>query len=213
MQVKYFTIAGGNKTALIWDCPEAERLPKANELLATVEQVGFVTDGERPQLLMMGGELCINALIALAAHSGNVEGILATTTHPEILYKNYINKTSIVIPLTHTKEDNVILFDGIGFVCVQEGDGPPTHSLSSYAAKYNKPAFGTVTYDSAGRIVPRIHVVSTDSERDETACGSGSVAVHLATGHTHLVQPTGEIIIVHSDGETFYIEASVAKLT
>ena len=212
MQIEYFTIAGGNKTALVWDCPESERLEKVNVLLSTVEQVGFVTDGERPHLSMMGGELCINALIALAAHSGNEEGILTTATHPEILYKNYIDRTSIVIPLSHTKEDNVILFNGIGFVCIQERDESPTHSLSGYAAKYNMPAFGTLTYDSAGRIAPRVHVVSTDSERDETACGSGSVAAHLATGHNEIIQPTGGIIVVHSDGETFSIEATVSRL-
>lgn len=212
MQVKYFTIAGGNKTALVWDCPENERLEKANVLLSSVEQVGFVIDGERPHLLMMGGELCINALIALAAHSGNVEGILTTAEHPEIFYKNFIDKTSIVIPLTHTKKDGVILFDGIGFVCIQEGDESPTHSLSEYAARYKTPAFGTLTYDSTGRIAPRVHVVSTDSERDETACGSGSVAAHLVTGHTEIIQPSGGIISVHSDGETFSIEASVAAL-
>jgi hypothetical protein len=212
MQIKHFTIAGGNKTALVWDCPENERLVKATELLSAVEQVGFVTEGEQPQLLMMGGELCINALIALAAHSGKVEGILTTAEHPEILYKNYINKTSIVIPLTHTKEDNVILFDGIGFICIQEGDESPAHSLGGYAAKYNLPAFGTLSYDSTGRIAPRVHVVSTDSERDETACGSGSVAAYLVTGHNEIIQPSGGTIVVHSDGETFSIEATVSRL-
>ena len=211
MQIEYFTIAGGNKTALVWDCPENERLVKATELLSAVEQVGFVTDGERPHLLMMGGELCINALLALASQLKNEIGILSTSNQSEITYRNYDNKTRIEINLPHEIEDNVILLDGIGFVCAHT-DTPLSYLLNAYAQKYNRPAFGELVYDAAGRISPRIHVVHTDSIVDETACGSGSVAAHLVTGHNDIIQPTGGIIVVHSDGETFSIEAAVSRL-
>jgi len=211
MQVKYFTIAGGNKTALVWDCPPSDREKCVNDILPTVEQLGFVTGETESHLLMMGGELCINALLALASQLEGEAGILSTSNQDKITYRNYDNKTRIEINLPHEIEDNVILLDGIGFVCAH-ADAPLSYLLNAYAQKYNRPAFGELVYDAAGRISPRIHVVKTDSIVNETACGSGSVVAHLVTGHNEIIQPTGGIIVVHSDGETFSIEASVVTL-
>jgi hypothetical protein len=177
-----------------------------------VEQLGFVTGETKSHLLMMGGELCINALLALASQLENETDILSTNNQNEIAYRNYDNKTRIEINLPHEIEDNVILLDGIGFVCAH-ADTPLSYLLNVYAQKYQRPAFGALVYDATGRIYPRIHVVQTDSTVDETACGSGSVAAHLITGHTDIIQPTGETITVLSDGQTFYIEATVVALT
>ncbi len=212
MRIKYFTIAGGNKTALVWDCSECDRERCVADILPTVEQIGFVTGNTQSQLLMMGGELCINALLALASQLQNEAGVLSTSNQNNIAYRNYDNKTRIEITLPYEIENNVILLDGIGFICTK-ADAPLSYLLNAYAQKYNRPAFGELVYDASGRIYPRVHVVQTDSVIDETACGSGSVAAHLVTGHNHIVQPTGETITIHSDGDIFYIEASVVTLS
>ena len=213
MQTKYFTIAGGNKTALIWDCPVGDKHIHIRKILPTVEQIGFVTGETNSHLSMMGEELCINALLALAAHLETTEGTISTPTHQEIFFKNFEDKTQIAITLTHSRVENIILFDGIGFICTQENNLILSDSLTTYAQRYALPAFGILAYDTDTRIAPKIHVVNTGSTLDETACGSGSVAMHLITGHNHIIQPTGEIISVHREGDTFYIEATVSTLS
>ena len=68
MIVKKFLIAGGNSTALVYDCPVADRDKTSKKLLKSVEQVGFVsTEATLPKMIMMGGELCINATLAFAS--------------------------------------------------------------------------------------------------------------------------------------------------
>lgn len=209
MQIKYFTIAGGNKTALVWDCPIQDRAEQTRNLLPHVEQVGFVTDS---QLTMMGSELCINALLALATQMETSEGILEMSPLKNIRYKKLGNKTQLTITLPYAKIDDLILLGGIGFICTQEKNLVTSQALKTYAEQYKLPAFGVLLYDNGARIFPKVYVAQTDSVIDETACGSGSVAAHLMTGHNNIVQPTGEIISISSEGDTFCIEAAVSTL-
>ena len=64
IKVKTLKIAGGNSTALIYNCPKKLRKKISKKYLREVEQVGFVY---KNKLIMSGGELCINATLALAS--------------------------------------------------------------------------------------------------------------------------------------------------
>ena len=205
MHTRFFTIAGGNKTALVWDCDPQDRLLVTKKLLSHVEQVGFVEQRERPHLTMMGNELCINALLALAAHEGN-EGTLSINDL-SLSYINTDTQTRIIINLPYTKKDNLILFNSIGFLHTHEPLS--TEALRTYPALHDLPAFGSLACTPDGRITPVIYVVETDSIKEESACGSGSIAAHLATGLTEITQPTGEVISVKRSGDAFVIEACV----
>lgn len=49
----------------------------------------------------------------------------------------------------------------------------------------------------------RMHVAAVNSFVRETACGSGSVALHLFNGAVRVKQPTGRVITVTSQGDLF----------
>jgi len=57
-----------------------------------------------------------------------------------------------------------------------------------------------------------VYVVDTDSLVQETACGSGSIALHLVSGLSEIMQPTGECISVTHEGNTFSVTAGVRAL-
>jgi hypothetical protein len=214
MIVRYFTIAGGNKTALVWDCLLSEQSVVASRLLSHVEQVGFVTEGESPALTMMGGELCVNALLALAFCSPVPRGIMhtASSLHP-VSYTQKGSQTVVELMLPYSKEDSLVLFEGIGYVCTQDAFVPPKEVFHDLTVQHNVPAFGFVTYDSHSCIVPVVYVAQTQSLIHETACGSGSIALFLATGITEVMQPTGEYIRVLKKGDVFLVEAAVRECT
>ena len=64
MIIKKILIAGGNSTALVYNCSEKQRKKISRELLKNVEQVGFIS---KNKLIMMGDELCINGTLAFAS--------------------------------------------------------------------------------------------------------------------------------------------------
>ena len=48
MRTEFFTIAGGNKTALIWECESSMQKQVVEETLTSSEQVGFITETMPP---------------------------------------------------------------------------------------------------------------------------------------------------------------------
>jgi hypothetical protein len=212
MIVRYFTIAGGNKTALVWDCQDENRSDVASDLLAHTEQVGFVTEGESPTLAMMGGELCVNALLALASCSAAPRGIMHTASLLQpVSYTQKGNQIVIELMLPYSKEDSLVLFEGIGYVCTQDVFVPPKEVFHDLTVQHKVPAFGFVSYDNHSCIVPVVYVAQTQSLIHETACGSGSIALFLVTGITEVIQPTGEYIRVLKKGDAFLVEAAVRE--
>jgi len=195
MEVKKFLIAGGNLTALVYDCPEKERGKTAKNLLKEVEQVGFISESSKIQ--MAGNELCINAILAFAS-TLQKEGKLTTSgIKNSIHYFNKQNLTTIQIPLKFIKKENVVLFEGIGYALFNKNEKSKVdkQEVLELAKKYNLPAFGVIIYEK-DRITPYVYVKAVDSFVKETACGSGSVAFSLFSGINNVVQPTGKTISV-----------------
>lgn len=212
MKVKKFTIAGGNTTALVYNCPVAIRDKTSKKLMKDVEQVGFAsTTSIYPELSMMGGELCINATLAFAS-ALDKKGELATSgLQKPIPYSNENELTTIQIPVKFKQYKNIIILDGIGFVLydANEKSEMEISELSDLSKKYALPAFGGIIYKN-NEIVPYVYVAGVNSFVKETACGSGSVAFSLFSGITSIVQPTGKIISVKK-AECIEITAEVAS--
>jgi len=211
MDVQKFLIAGGNMTALVWNCARAEQLAVAQHLLTEVEQVGFVREEDGVQCLeMMGGELCINATLALASLGGEEGALQVSGASDAVMFRN-ADITAISVPLPHTQTGKVVLFEGIGYIC-QEGFGEVSKEfLVAHARAHNLPAFGAVGYEGA-RIRPTVYVADTDSLCEESACGSGSIALSILTGARDIEQPTGERISVEREGGVFHVSAVVQRV-
>ncbi len=169
------------------------------------------------RLVMMGGELCINATIAAASllHTGST--IHTSGLDSLIHVVNQGSMTSISFALPYKRIENVIIFEGIGFICednVQNSSIKETREiLKTYCDKYSIEAFGMIEYQ-ANTIKPYVYVKNVDSLVAETACGSGSIAASIVTGYKDIIQPTGKIIHVerHSDSNQVTVSAQVQPI-
>ena len=157
-----------------------------------VEQVGFISGNT---LEMMGGELCVNAKLAFAFQlkenrkcKGNV---------------------GIEIKLDYDKIENIILFNGIGFIITN--DKLSKGCLKRLANKYSLPAFGLINYNK-NKIEPYVYVKSVDSFVKETACGSGSIAFSIFSGKESIMQPTGKSIRVNIKNGKVLVNAEVEEV-
>lgn len=212
MRTEYFTIAGGNKTCLVWDCPKDKQEVLVKEILRGVDQVGFVLDGIPPRLIMMGDELCVNAILALASTMTSPRGVIyASGVQKEIQYQHTEGGTRITFDLSYQIKGDIVLFEGIGFQCGTLDIEPTREEFQQLAMQHKVPAFGIIEYDEK-QIYPSIYVEKTNSLMRESACGSGSMAAHLVTGICHVVQPTGKTILVEHTDNTFTVQATVRHL-
>jgi diaminopimelate epimerase len=213
MIVKKLLIAGGNETALVYGCPVAERKNVAKKLLKEVEQVGFVsTKTAIPKLIMMGGELCVNATLAFAHILGKRGTLVTSGLKKPISYSTTRDMTTIRLPVHFKKDGKKILLDGIGFVLydIREKTDIRKSELSRLSKRYHLPAFGGIVYDK-NEITPFVYVADVDSFARETACGSGSVAFALFSGMDDILQPTKKIIRVKQREGFFDISAEVTE--
>jgi len=212
MRTEYFTIAGGNKTCLVWDCPQGSQNTLVHEMLHGVDQVGFISDSKTPRLEMMGGELCVNGILALASVMKSPQGVIfASGVRGEIQYLHTEKGTRITFDLPYQIKGDMVVFEGIAFQCGTEDLEPTRDEFQQLARQHKVPAFGIIEYD-AKQIYPSIYVAKTNSLMRESACGSGSIAVHLVTGICHVVQPTGETIFIEHTGNAFSVHATVRRI-
>tara|TARA_Y100000310_G_C20663497_1_gene806125 strand:+ start:440 stop:1120 length:681 start_codon:yes stop_codon:yes gene_type:complete len=191
-------IAGGNSTVLVSGCPEKMKDRLSKKYLEKVEQVGFVSEiGGVPRLNMMGGELCVNATLAFASQLFDKGELVTSGVEGKIKYENKNGVTKISIPLKYRKLKNIILFDGIGFICIDKCRKfrLTKKFLSNFCKRYDLLAFGAIIYDQ-NRIDPYVYVKEVNSFVRETACGSGSIAYSLFSGYGEIVQPTKKVIEV-----------------
>ena len=212
MIVKKFLIADGNSTALVYDCPVADRDKTAKKLLKEVEQVGFIsTKATLPKLIMMGGELCINATLAFASTLNKIGKLTTSGLKNPIPYSNKKDLTIIQIPFKFKQDKNIILLKGIGFILydTKEKSDVTKSELSNLCKKYNLPAFGGIIYNK-NKIIPYVYVAGVNSFVKETACGSGSVAFNAFSGIKNVVQPTEKIISIKKT-KFFDISAKVTN--
>ena len=189
MEIKIFTIAGGNTTALVYDCPVANREKTSKELLKEVEQIGFISmESMRPELTMMGGEFCLNATLAFASALGERGELTTSGLKRPVPYINTNELTTIQIPFKFSQDENIIVLEGIGFVLYDRKDKSEIKKdeLSNFSKKYALPAFGGIVYRNR-EIAPYVYVARVNSFVKETACGSGSVAYSLYSGVTDVV--------------------------
>lgn len=211
MKFKKFLIAGGNSTLLVWGCPSNEKNKIIKKYLGKVEQIGFVeTKNNLPFLNMMGKELCINGTVALAKTLGN-KGILYTSgCIQSISYKNYKKTTSIKLTIPYRKMGNIVVLSGIGYILVKEKQIITKKLLSKFCRKYKLPAFGAIIYKNS-TLSPYVYVQNTNSLVQETACGSGSIALNILKEIKQINQTTDKQIIVTNNKSEFSIEAEVIR--
>lgn len=209
MKIKQLLIAGGNSTLLVWDCKPLEKQKIIEKYLGKVEQIGFVkTKKKLPVLEMMGGELCINATIALASQLDKKGFLYTSGVKEKVAYENRDSKTSITITLNYRKEKNIVLLEGIGYINLKDEAKITKGVLTTLAKKYNLPAFGAILYKDK-TLIPYVYVKGTNSLFKETACGSGSIAASLVLNIKSIRQPTGKEIIVKRNNKTFTVTAEV----
>ncbi len=213
MKIKKFLIANGNSTALVYNHSAVNKDRISRKLLKEVEQVGFVSAEEMyPKLSMMGGELCINATLALASTLNKNGELVTSGLIKPIHYLNNNELTTIQVPLKLEKNGNVILLDGIGFILydIEEKSKIKKVELLDLAKKYNFPAFGGIVYDK-NKIIPYVYVEGVNSFVKETACGSGSIAFSFFSGIRDVVQPTEETISIKKKAGLFDVTAKVTR--
>lgn len=218
MNKERFLIAGGNTTLLIEGCEEARRIDVAQEAIGNdeAEQVGFITLVPDPTLETMGNELCINGTIAFAKRLGRAGRLKASGFKGEAEYKNTGDGfTQITFDLDYQREGDIVLFDGIGYLCSKNPLSAVESTLWELSRRYNKPAFGLAIYrnsDYRPRLEPIVYVEKVRTCVVETACGSGSLALNIVTGENEITQRTGQSIYVYRSDDRFTVSAEVVKI-
>lgn len=209
LNLKTFLIAGGNSTLLVENCAKNQKEAIINQYLGKVEQIGFI---QQNRLDMMGAELCINGIIAFASQLPEQKGFLwASGADKQIKYSRYKSMISIELPFIPIIKKNVVLFQGIGFVCRRSAVKVTKKLLSKYCETYSLPAFGIAIYKD-NQLTPNVYVKKTNSLFRETSCGSGSIAISLFTGLQRIRQLTGEYISVKIKKDCIKISAQVKKI-
>jgi histidine racemase len=156
----------------------------------------------------MGNELSINGILALASLNINKK-LFSSGIKTNINYINENTLTTITLNLPYKKENNIVLFDGIGYEISANNCIPKKTDLAKFSKKFRLPAFGKIL-SNLSSICPYVYVTKTDSLVAETACGSGSIAYALVKGITHVLQPTGQYIQINYLGNSkFQITAQV----
>jgi hypothetical protein len=191
-----------------------------------LEQVGFLDDEEvATRFTMMGGELCVNGLLAAATAMQTRSGVIIGSNNLRVTFSKSDWQTKISLSLTYRKEsladENVVLFDSIGYVV--DSRAPVMVGLKETLKRkceiWDVPAFGHVQA-YGNQIRPYVFVRNTDSLIAETACGSGSIAAYVSTdaGDARLLvdiyQPTGKPIRIQRSNEScsFTISARVDRI-
>jgi hypothetical protein len=232
MKTERFLIAQGNPTAIVEGCNEGARLQIARSLLNTgmpsTEQVGFLKrDAFMPKFVMMGNETSINGTLACAYLLGGEGELTSSGIKTPVLYRNEYGKTSVEMDLPYDdsnkdpRGNKIVLFDGIGYVCKESNGAPSLSELYSLCAQYNKPAFGIAMLSDRNRIDPWVYVADTNTLFQETACGSGSVALSIAFSLREIIQPrsqrsnnieNGVITVKKIGSDRFKVSAKVDRI-
>lgn len=208
IRVEKFLIADGNPTLLAWDCSSAQKEILIKDSLDSVDQIGFVSG---KLLQMMGNELCINASLAFASTFGKKGFVNISPLKSPIKYINISQYSSVKLPLEYKKIENIVLLNGIGFKFESPKYLVKKSELKNLANKYNLPAFGIILFE-ANRIIPFVYVVRTDSLKQESACGSGSIAASIFTGFKNIIQPTGKVIRVTTEKDFITVTSEVKEI-
>lgn len=214
MKIRKYLIAGGNSTLIVWDYQKDEMSSIIQQRLGEVEQIGFATKNvvHMPTFKMMGNEFSGNGTLAFASTLGK-KGVFQTSgLLAPVKFENNKSLTTITIDMPYTQVNNIILFEGIGYLCSNKNNKVEKEELEKLAEKYSLPAFGIIINNN-GKISPYVYVRKTQSLFNETACGSGSIATSIVTGLTNITQPTNQIIRVEKNKNIFKLTAKITEIT
>lgn len=221
---------GGNTTAIVSDLvPREQYITLAKQLLAAdsaLEQVGFIEPPTLPsaaiRLHMMGGEFCGNAARAavhLCTSETNEREInLEVSGFSELIRgRRTGEETAVVLPgsfvQASTKIGGHYIIDLFG---IRQVVVPATAAISieevmqKYAGIF--PAVGLMRVSPLDRgfaLDPIVWVRDTNTCYNETACGSGSIAVAIAAAKFWQAKP--EVVIRQPSGEDFTVIMSHAS--
>ncbi len=239
--------AGGNPTVLVDNVsggihgsnyPEVARNILNNKGLGGVDQVGFIEKPQREgpdgRMVMMGGELCINALRCyggflaserqLKAGNFSIETsgvdapILVTVRSEEGITKSKVQLDCV--PVVSIADDvHTVDLPGIRhhivFTPKPLSKVELRRRLANMACHHHLEfeAIGMIAispFNGSFLISPLVHVPATRTSIMETSCGSGSLAAYLVlansvgTMQTRLWQPSGECLEVEEVGRHTY---------
>lgn len=204
-----------------------------------VEQCCFVTLPRNPRALvrveMFGGEFCGNAtrsVVWLLTKGQNYSGLIEVSgVDRPLAFGVQDGEVTVEMPLPESgkftqtvEEGSLVQLDGIAQLVVTEPSGSQTpRQLLTELLRTNKygvadqPAVGVSYYDElSGKAEFCVWVRDVDTVFDETACGSGTCAIGVATAERmkqsvrlNVVQPSGESI----SSEATYENDKVSKST
>lgn len=191
---------------------------------AEIEQCCFVTLPKHPQSVarveMFGGEFCANAtrsVIQLITdgqdYAGHIE-VSGVKNPLEFNVKDQVVTLQMPLPatgslITIVDEGTLVFLDGITHLVVTDTAGKPSpRELFNALRQENKydctsyPAFGISYYDAeTNKADFCVWVKAVDTVFDETACGSGTCSIGVATAslakksvELEIIQPSGESI-------------------
>jgi len=190
------------------------------------EQVAFLDSSVVPAtLIMMGGELCINATMAAAfelIEDGLDEKILQLDLPGSMITVSYTANQDGFVTVKFPRSSILLSINGqvvqlLGITYQLINGLPKNKELSKLQLRLveqlaqNTPAAGLIFY-AKNQIVPVVYVKETRSIIWEQACGSGSLAFSLVTGTEQVIQPSKEVITINAANDTLSISATARKV-
>jgi D-alanyl-D-alanine dipeptidase/diaminopimelate epimerase len=201
----------------------------------SVEQAGLLyIDSDR--LEMAGGEFCGNAsavaavlltnksgepsaYYSVSGFEGSVAAEVASIGDNRYRVRATFNVMSYKVESSRYKGRQLCVVDMKGIVHVLIEAVFPASNYESQQRKIvdelnlgNREAVGVIWYEQqAGqvKIDPVVWVKEIDTLYYESACGSGAIAVALATDNRKILQPTGAYINVYATGDKVTTECEV----
>lgn len=205
-----------------------------------LEQVGFLESSENGfHLQMAGGEFCGNASTMFATLLRFLNPAQAHFAYTVSGFPNPVSTT--VSPSGQSAFDCIARFPGFDYQTTEaEVDGnlvtivdlggiihivtKSPFNKQGYEAQLHtvKSKLG-VDHDAVGviwaqeqgdevRIEPVVWVRAINTCFYESACGSGSIAATITTGKQRVIQPSGEAIMVSTDGNDLILSSQIAIL-
>lgn len=226
-------IPGGNNTALVKGLNYTLQEMKIinDEIMKVeplVEQVGFLGNEEKPELIMAGGEFCGNATRSAAYYYLNgIDGEINITVNSKDVISAGVknNKAWCNVPI-YVSEDSVTLLEKDiykvkmnGMICVVVKDSVAKEMLynssdlkkktNEMIKKYNleeSEAVGIMYLEGNLKINPVVWVKSINTLFCETACGSGTTATVMV--ETYLNKQSTQLEILQPSGYTIIADVT-----
>ena len=237
MRINFYIVdPGGNPTAIVrgvFTKKEKENIARIILIRNKfVEQVGFWSEGNNVSdatLEMAGGELCVNALRALAFLVAREQKLRIVKIQTPLIRKPVMlnvagKKVSVTLSrnLIRVRGSQVSL-PGIIHTCIDRSSLTDSPEDLLKQKKNNKvPASGVIVYSEIKRgllsIDPYVRVEKLDTCFHESACGSGSIALaclyaaKFSIQRCVIIQPSRSKYDVVVDQDSVTLSATVRSV-